>query len=269
MTLTRSEILKKASEMGMTRCEAARIADTWLGAPSPSKMQSQMAWQSLFINTENEGEECFRSHNILMDRARASDHRIRGNRVSDFSSWVFKLCFPRRRMNKESLQIGKETEERLLQRNRARRFLNLPEPMPQSRHWELVFRDPLKEVNPFKISALKVNGHALFGVPDIVYRNQKTGEVMIVEIKASTAPVPSGGWPNLRAQLWCYAQIDQWRDAPKITLVGQVWAPGATRLRKTLIWDNASMNFQQEARQLFEQYTRPQSIDCGLQGCVH
>ena len=120
----------------------------------------------------------------------------------------------------------------------------------------MIFRDPLTDVESFRISTLKVNGKALYGVPDIVYRNAKTGEIMIVEIKASNAEVPLDGWPNLRTQLWCYAQIDQWADAPKITLVGQVWKPGATTLRKTLIWDNASRSFQEGCRNLFDAYAK-------------
>ena len=103
---------------------------------------------------------------------------------------------------------------------------------------------------------LQVDGRAMYGVPDIVYRNRKTGEIMIVEIKASNAEVPKDGWPNLWAQLWRYAQIDQWREASKITLVAQVWAPSATALRKTLIWGNDSEGFQEGCRNLFDAYIK-------------
>ncbi len=260
MTLSHSEIIKKASELGISRIEAARIANNWFGAPAPSKMHTQMAWQSLFIDTNNQSERGFRSENYLLEQARLWRFSKKGNRVTDFSGWVFNLCFPRKKRNSAALQMGKDTEDRLLQRNRARRLLRLPEPAPQSRDWEIVFRDPLTEVDPFRVSALKVDGRALYGVPDIVYRNRKTGEIMIVEIKASNAEIPLDGWPNLRAQLWCYAQIDQWVDAPKITLVGQVWAPRATSLRKTLIWDTNNQRIDNECRALFSCYQRSEGF---------
>ena len=268
-TLSRSEIMKQACELGISPSEAARIANDWLGAPPPSRLNAQMAWNSLFIDTTSEDAEIFRSGKFLSQQARFRSNRKRGNRVTDFSGWVFDLCFPRRRRSTFALKMGKETEERLLQRHRARRLLRLPEPTPQSRDWEILFRDPLTEVNPFRISALTVGGRALYGVPDIVYRNKKSGEIMIVEIKASSAEVPADGWPNLRAQLWCYGLIDDWRDAPKITLVAQVWAPKATSLRKTLIWDNASMQFQEENRELFNRYLGPHVVELKKRGRVH
>jgi hypothetical protein len=256
MTLSHCEILRKASELGISRSEAARIASNWFGAPPPSKLHEQMAWQSLFINTGTEEAGIFRSEQFLLQQAKLRRIKKRGNRVTDFSGWVFDLCFPRCRRNALALKMGKETEECLLQRHRARRPLRLPELTPQTRDWKIVFRDPLTDVEPFRISALKVDGRALYGVPDIVYRNRKTGEIMIVEIKASEAEVPADGWPNLRAQLWCYAQIDDWRDASKITLVSQVWKPGATTPRKTLIWDNVSRSFQEGCRNMFDAYAK-------------
>ena len=254
MNLSRSELLKNYDKFGISRAEAVRIADKWLGTPAPSPLREKMAWSSLFVNTDDQKASEFRDiFSLLINASIRPRHKL-GNRVTDFSGWVFDLCFPVRRHNIASLEMGRATERKLLERHRARYFLRLPEPKPQSKDWELVFRDPLTEVSPFRISSLQVNGRAMYGVPDIVYRNAKTGEVMIVEIKATDANLPQDGWPNLRAQLWCYAQIDDWRNAPKITLIGQVWSPGGSTLRRTFNWLSDSEKLDNECSRLFDRY---------------
>jgi hypothetical protein len=98
--------------------------------------------------------------------------------------------------------------------------------------WEVVYRDPLiegqkPEAKP--IPALTIHGVPMWGAPDLVFRYRRTGGLVIVERKASDKRIPMDGWPDLRAQLWCYAQIDDpvWREAPTIRLVGEVWARSA------------------------------------------
>jgi hypothetical protein len=63
------------------------------------------------------------------------------------------------------------------------------------------------------------------GAPDVVLRHRPSNELTIIEYKSSWAEIPSAGWPDLRAQLWCYAQIDdpRWHTAPAIRLVAEVW----------------------------------------------
>jgi len=247
-------IVEKARSMGLSAHEARRIANKWHGQPLPPSMFGTMSWHSLFIETNDPGAQEFRTRRQLLAIARRRQPLDPGNRVTDFSSWVFRCCFPNWRSNRASLQMGKEAEERLLSTSRARHLLRLPEPSPQDKHWELLFRDPLSRETTFEISLLTVQGRPMFGVPDIVYRNRKTGEIRIVEIKASHKDIPANGWPNLRAQLWCYAHIDQWVDAPEVTLVGQVWSPSATELRRTLIWKKSDPIFDGECRDLFECY---------------
>jgi len=78
---------------------------------------------------------------------------------------------------------------------------------------------------PYEISRLKLNGKSLYGRPDLVLRNKTTKDIMIVEIKHSRLPdenIPLDGWLNLQAQLWCYAFIDEWKDAPNIYLIGNI-----------------------------------------------
>ncbi|MCB8883774.1 ribonuclease E inhibitor RraB [Acidisoma cellulosilytica] len=75
----------------------------------------------------------------------------------------------------------------------------------------------------FKIDDLKVFGEALRVLPDLIYRNQRTGEIIIVEIKHSRMAIPSNLWPNIWGQLWCYAQLEQVRESPSVTIIGEVW----------------------------------------------
>lgn len=75
----------------------------------------------------------------------------------------------------------------------------------------------------------------------------------MVEIKISEAPIPDGGWPNLRAQLWAYSKIDKWAQSSDILLVGEIW--GSTeglRLRRAMRWQ--PLDLEEENIQLFELY---------------
>ena len=168
-------IFEKAQSMGLSDREARRIASKWHGKPPPPPIHGIMSWHSLFIETKDPRAQEFRARNQLLAIAKRRRPFDPGNRVTDFSGWVFDCCFPNWRTNRTSLQMGREAEERLLSASRARHLLRLPEPSPQDRHWELLFRDALNRETAFKISALTVQGQPLFGVPDIVYRNRKTG----------------------------------------------------------------------------------------------
>ena len=95
---------------------------------------------------------------------------------------------------------------------------------PAHPDWELIYRDPLDKKPVAKsISSLALNGGPLWAAPDLVYRHRRSGRIVIVERKATRAEIPHDGWPDMRAQLWCYAQVDEWHHAPSITLVGEIW----------------------------------------------
>jgi hypothetical protein len=102
-----------------------------------------------------------------------------------------------------------------------------------------------------------------------VLEHRKTGDIMIIERKVTSVPVeqiPALGWPNLKAQLWCYGWIDDWRDAPNILLVGQLW--GATPTRRGYafcnykfarlpiypVWCYRDPEFQLHGAELFQLY---------------
>ncbi len=132
-----------------------------------------------------------------------------GNRVTDFTKWLMSL-YLKKAPSSYNREMGKKIERNVA---RAAKPLNLPD-------WELLFRDPLvKRAESLQISSLQVDGRPIWGVPDVVYHNKRTGEIIIVERKATNAKIPGNGWPNLRAQLWAYAHADRWINSiDKITL---------------------------------------------------
>ena len=171
--------------------------------------------------------------------------RSKGVRVTDFTKWVMSLYLGL--PNPSSLVRGKHIE---------RSVARLAKPSENSK-WELIYRDPLEcAPTPLKISSLTFNGESLWGAPDLVYRNRDTAELLIVERKASDKPIPADGWPNLRAQLWAYSHIDDFKDAPAITLIGEIWdlVDGQLTRRTVLRWSRADKEFDAENMELFSLY---------------
>lgn len=186
------------------------------------------------------------SHEALVNLAKRSPPQQTGNTVTAFSGWIFSLYLPRR--NPKSLADGRRVERAI-----ARRFA----PIPTNDGWELVFQDPLNEEQEAKeISRLRIHGSSVWGVPDLVFREKATGQIVIVERKASNHEIPSDGWPNLRAQLWAYGQCDEWRNAPAITLVGEIWGftPDRILLRGTLRWKASDDALCRQNIELFNLY---------------
>jgi hypothetical protein len=171
--------------------------------------------------------------------------RRKGVRVTDFTKWIMSLYLGS--PNPSSLARGKHIE-----RSVAR--LAKPSDNPE---WELIYRDPLECAPiPLKISSLTLNGEPFWGAPDIVYRNRTSGELLIVERKASDKSIPANGWPNLRAQLWAYSHIDDFKDAPAITLIGEIWGmvDGQLTRRAVLRWSQDDKEFDEENMELFSLY---------------
>ena len=154
----------------------------------------------------------------------------RNNTVSSFSSWVLE-SFVKPNNN---LQDGKKLEK-FLSGDDSIKFDRYKDPKDENfrrtnykfldNDWELEFEDisSHKKKN-FKISNLRLNGKELYGRPDVVYRNNKTNDRIIVEIKNPNnfTIIPEGGWYNLQCQLWCYSMIDDFKESPNIFLYGDI-----------------------------------------------
>lgn len=140
----------------------------------------------------------------------------RQNRVTDFTNWIFEAIY--RRSDPDSQKAGKEGERDIAVIKRSLRASDYS-------NWRLIDRDPLEGTPNYReISLLKIGDESLFGAPDYVFHNQQEDTILIVEIKVSNRPFPSDAWPNLRAQLWAYGNIDHYVNlATKIVLVGEIW----------------------------------------------
>ena len=171
-------------------------------------------------------------------------------RVTDFSQWVFRLYDPGPRQ--ESMAHGTRIERLVDSTYVSRRLTVFVE-----RGWELIYRDPLGEWDaPLRIGSLTIAGRPLRGRPDLVFRRRKTGEIVVVERKASLQRMPSESWPNAKAQIWCYAQADIFIDAPEITLVIENWQEDwkGPRLERAVRWDAKNLAFNRDMSLLFKLY---------------
>jgi hypothetical protein len=128
--------------------------------------------------------------------------------------------------------------------------------------WSLVYADSGKETDEiFVASRLVVGNKTLKCRPDGVMWHKDTGEILIIERKITTRfepQIPKQSWPNIRAQLWCYAWIDDWANAKRITLMDEVWRrnkttgePSPPKVRR--FWE-ASDEIWQESEKLFLLY---------------
>ena len=189
------------------------------------------------------------------------------NTVTGFSNWVFSLYIEE--SSPRSLADGKLAEHLIAQRRHGTELIELRKallrriPLTSMRDWELLDRDPLDDSAPaLTISQLAINGRPLWGLPDLVLRNVRTREIMIIERKTvgESVIVPSDGWPNLRAQLWAYGHIDKYQNAPRIILIGEIWWRrnefGMIYIRpsKIIRWDFGDRSFYDQNARLFELY---------------
>jgi hypothetical protein len=189
------------------------------------------------------------------------------NRVTDFSSWIFEAMHGP--SSAESLAAGKRGERAVAEFKR-RLFREWPLAKAYA-DWELIACDPLfDEPVPLRISQLRVNNSPLYGMPDYAFLNKRTATVLVIEIKTRKLPLgwtlesePSDGWPNLRAQLWAYGHIDEFRDiATTILLVGEIWRESYDGSRRTYEplntyrWNLRDEHFYSQNQELFEIYQR-------------
>ena len=96
--------------------------------------------------------------------------------------------------------------------------------------------------------------------PDVVLKNKINSERLIIERKTTYLDHysnPEKGWPNVEAQLWCYSNIDNWRNCPKITLIGQYWKripAGLQLLHNHSIWFSNDTKHKTKCELWFKKY---------------
>jgi hypothetical protein len=109
----------------------------------------------------------------------------------------------------------------------------------------------------FHASHLQYNGQPLRCKPDLVLRETYSGKIIIVERTVTTeshlARVTKWGYARIRAQLWCYAWIDDWLDAPDVFLVCEWWANYKCSLVRPCGW-RTSPTLHSECMRYFKEY---------------
>jgi hypothetical protein len=156
--------------------------------------------------------------------------------VSAFASWVYSIYGPpggselamKKGLEAERLIFGIGSDKPYLGARSILSSCDNAELRRSPAGWRQVHcglhLDPDKDEIPFfELDTLTVRGKRMRAAPDLVYRNVRTGAVVIVEIKLTLQSVPSNLWPNIWAQLWCYSHLPVAVSAPELTVVGEVW----------------------------------------------
>lgn len=120
-------------------------------------------------------------------------------------------------------EISHREIELFLQHRWTREFLG-----PRANaEWSLLYADNQNGPDRlFHASSIVVDGSPIRCRPDVVLECAATNSLIIIERKTTYLPepmIPSDGWPNVEAQLWCYSWIDEFRPFDEILLVGQLW----------------------------------------------
>ena len=239
-----------------------------LFAPPNWEKLSAVRWSALLGEAPSLGVPYRFTHAELMSRCQSAtlNRRRRQERgeiiqprsptVSSFGDWLMRLYTPVR--NDYALWRGLDGERAVVDHRKSLARMKREVPRWEHANWKLV-HDGIRGSfdNSFDIPSLKVDGQTLQGVPDLVFREKRTGRILIVEIKISSAALPSDGWPNLRAQLWAYSKTARWcAKAPEVLLAGEVWQHGTAEpvRRTTYFWKASDSTFDTECQDLFQAY---------------
>ncbi len=150
-----------------------------------------------------------------------------GPTASMFSQWLYSL-YANAYGDDQDRTKGRTAEEFILAERR--RAYATTDHVTMHKHfpdWRLkhngLSANQSDRPNYYSINDLLVGGEPLRVLPDLIYENRRTREIIIVEIKHSQMDIPSNLWPNIWGQLWCYAQMQELRDSPSVTVIGEVW----------------------------------------------
>lgn len=241
-----------------------RIFGESLYGPPPLEKQLDQRWQALLGEPLPRGKHYKASHQSLMAKIALNKRRNaygsspaadRPLTVSSFVDWVLRLYAPP--PSYEALMSGVEGERNVVDHRKIIRKVKHEIPRWEHRGWKLIHDGVRGNFDQgFSIPTLTVGGVPLKGVPDLVFRERRTGRILIVELKVSSADLPQDGWPNLRAQLWAYSRIEKWATAPEVLLAGEVWAPRIDQpfRRGTYFCRGDDSTLNEQCAELFQEY---------------
>jgi hypothetical protein len=191
--------------------------------------------------------------------------------ASGFSSWIYSL-YSGAIGRDEDRERGKDVEQEVLDRRRAiYQCVDNEYLRKVVSNWALIHNGVGQPERPsidyLTIEHLHVRGEPLRVSPDLMYQNRSLSKVLIVEIKHTKMFVPTNLWPNVWAQLWCYAQIESARRAHSVCVIGEVWCDEWRRrgrgesnechitLRASVKRDPRLPRYDRFFRELFEIYS--------------
>lgn len=239
------------------------FGESLYGPPSWEKQRDQR-WKTLLGEVSSRGIPYRITHQDLMqkiaraERLRSKEKGVGGNHVSrphtvsDFTDWLYRFYTPPR--DDKVLLAGIDGERAVVDH---REQIKREVPRLGYERWKLKHDGIRRKFDEaFLIPSLTVDGLAIKGVPDLVFKERRTGRILIVELKVSSKDLPSNGWPNLRAQLWAYSRIEQYAAAPEVLLAGEVWSHQLDKpvLRQTYFWRRGDLQLEEECTELFLAY---------------
>lgn len=147
--------------------------------------------------------------------------------ASMFSQWLYSLYA--NAYGDEQDRIQGKTAEKFIQEERQKSYATTDRVIMRKNFpdWQLKHNglgtNQSERPNYYTINDLMVEGIPLRVLPDLIYENKRTRDIIIVEVKHSQMDIPSNLWPNIWGQLWCYSQMHEFRNSPNITVIGEVW----------------------------------------------
>ncbi len=187
--------------------------------------------------------------------------------ASMFSQWLYSL-YANAFGDDQDRAKGKAAEEFILaERRRAYATTDHTTMRKHFPDWRLkhngLSANQSDRPNYYSINDLLVGGEPLRVLPDLIYENMHTGDIIILEIKHSQMDIPSNLWPNIWGQLWCYAQIQEFRASPNVTVIGEVWGdkyygrrePEYVYLRASVRRNPRALPYDRFFRTLFDIYS--------------
>jgi hypothetical protein len=203
---------------------------------------------------------------------RAHVTQIDKSDASNFADWVFHQTYPnaskRPDVRAKDLDRGRLGHETVLNSIcKSHDFKVKVRRKTSPGDWRPTFVDNEANDHTYLASTLRVDGLPMRCRPDMIFENRTRSAVMIVEYKMTffgTATQPRKaytrksfdpeGYPNNRAQLWCYSHIDDFRDVSEVLLVLQFWDATTFENKATLTWLRPDQEIEQEARRFFVRY---------------
>jgi hypothetical protein len=154
--------------------------------------------------------------------------------ASKFAAWIYRLSHNPNRESNVKMENEWKSQSKPFTHNDiqdvAKYLSRVRNDEKLLEGWGILYADPCTaNLERFVASRLVIGGQELRCRPDAVIRHEPSGEIVIIERKISgkisqfRSQMPTDSWPNIKAQLWCYSWINEWVNAPQITLMADVW----------------------------------------------